>query len=106
MESSAALKLQITDIEIQQIKAKKDARLKLKRRLAEVEQDLKGQEQYLIELLDNGAEVISEREIKIKNTERRYPSWKEHFISLCGKDLADEVLESTEPKIHRELIIK
>lgn len=106
MESSAALKLQITDIELQQLRAKKDARSQLKKKLAEVEDDLKRQEQSLIEMIDNGAEVLSDREVKIKKIERRYPSWKEHFINECGKDLADEVLKLTTPKVHRELIIK
>lgn len=106
MESSAAYKLQITDIELQQLKAKKDARSQLKKKLAEVEDDLKCQEQSLIEMIDNGAEVLSDREVNIKKTERRYPSWKEHFINDCGKDMADEVLELTAPKVHRELIIK
>jgi hypothetical protein len=46
------------------------------------------------------------RRVTIRDIARRFPAWKEHFIELAGKSAADQVLEGTEAKVYRNLVVK
>lgn len=79
----------------------------LKERLVFLEQSMKEIEICLIGHVDSGEDLLHcEFELSVRNAERRYPAWKEHFISRLGKIEADEVLAATSPPIHRKIIIK
>jgi hypothetical protein len=104
MKSSSAFLNQITDIDLQQLKVLKDVRARLKKQLSKIESEVKGQEQNIISMYESGAELNTSIEFKVKERERRYPSWKEHFISECGKELADQVVSETEPKKYKEIV--
>lgn len=96
-----------SSIQVQRVLALREAQQSLKDRLEVAEGALKSAEQEVIELLQGGANFSHcGHEVSIINSERRYPAWKEHFISRLGKADADQVLESTRPVIIRKLVIK
>lgn len=106
MGSNAALRPCITDIEIQTFLNFKKEREFYKKKLEEIEDAIKTVEQSFIKIIQNGGKVHSSKILEIKESQRRYPAWKEHFIEFCGKAKADEVIDATEPKIHLSLVIK
>jgi hypothetical protein len=44
--------------------------------------------------------------VRIQENVRRYPAWKEHFLSRLGKAEADTILEATTPTVHKKLVIE
>jgi hypothetical protein len=75
--------------------------------MASLEPAIKESEGQLMALLEAGADFSHcGFAVSIQSSEKRYPKWKEEFISRLGKPLADEVLEGTSPTVHRKLVIK
>ncbi len=97
----------VTNLEIEQLIAMRETQKSLKDRLALMDQSIDQLSEKLIGLVDSGADLSQcGYHVSIQTSERRYPAWKEHFISRLGKADADDILEATTPVIHRKLVIK
>lgn len=106
-ESSATPKLVILDRDIQSVLAMREMELRYKRMLERAHEAVRLAEQNIIMKLDMGADTSGcGYGLRIREVERRYPAWKEFFISLAGKAEADRVSEATEPKVYRNLVIE
>ncbi len=106
MNPNTLSKVVVTNIEIEQLLALKETQKELNRRLELIEQSVQSTEDTIISKIDSGADLSScGFGIEVKEVERRYPAWKEHFIELAGKDTADRILAETEPKVYRNLRI-
>lgn len=77
----------------------------LKKRLEQIDSELEGLEQDLIERIEVGAKINSRVPISIKTTERRYPSWKDAFIKIAGEAEAKKVIAATEPTVSKSIVI-
>lgn len=95
----------ITDNEVNQIVNLRDSRALLKRRLDEIESALEQAEEDVIKLVEAGVVVKTSYPIKVKTSERHFPSWKDAFISHLGISAAAKVLAQTEPRIYKTLVI-
>lgn len=73
-------------------------------RLAEEAESL--EEATLISQVENGVITPPGVELTVQVMERRFPAWKEEFISRLGKTEADLVLESTPSKIYKRLVVR
>lgn len=93
-------------INLEKILAMREAAKMLKERLATVENSLDQAEQEIMEAVDAGADFSAlGYEVAIQESSRRYPKWKEEFLSRLGKSAADAVTESTPATIYRKLVI-
>ena len=99
------IQIAITDNEVNQIVSLRDSRTLLKRRLDEIESALEQAEEDVIKLVEAGAVVKTSYPIKVKTSERHFPSWKDAFISHLGVNAAAKVLAQTVPRIYKTLII-
>ncbi len=106
MNPNALKKVAVTNTEIEQLLALRETQKELKRRLELIDQSVDSTEQAIISKLDSGANISAcGFGLEVKQVERRYPAWKEHFIDLAGKEAADRVLAETDPKVYRNLKI-
>ena len=86
------------------LKAKKH---QLKLEMERITEEVSRAEKDLLEKLDQKTSLKSDTySIQEQVTERRFPSWKEHFISFAGKGRADDIIADTEPKVYRSVLIK
>ncbi len=107
MNPVALKKITVTNLEIEELLALKETQKELKRRLALIDQSVQSSEGAIIVKLDSDADLSScGFGLEVKESERRYPAWKEHFTELAGKEAADRVLAQTEPKVYRNLRIE
>ncbi len=107
MNSNAVQKQLVTSIEVNEYLALKESIAALKRRIETLTESQNKLEATIVKKLDFGADTSScGFHLSVSQTERRFPAWKEHFIESCGKEKADRVLESTEAKIYKNLVIK
>src|ERR1700730_7335305 len=105
MKSNAVKKEIVTVHEVEQALALRETLQGLKKRMDLIETSLQETETTIISKLDAGADFSScGYSIFVKEVQKRYPSWKEEFLSRLGKSEADAVMETTEPKIYRNLI--
>ena len=110
---STAIKIQnqtttqpvVTDNEVNRIVNLRDSRALLKKRLEEIEANLEQAEEGVIKLVEAGSIVSTTYPIRVKTSERHFPSWKDAFISHLGLTAAAKVLAQTEPRIYKTLII-
>lgn len=107
MNSNAVKKPIISAIEVNEYLAIKESIAALKRRIEILTESLNKSEQNLIAKIDLGANIGScGFLLSVRETEKRFPAWKEHYIEACGKEKADRILASTEAKLYRDLIVK
>lgn len=101
------LKQSLSTADIENILALRESQKALKARLDLIVRALDTAENKIVQSIESGADLAHCRfSLSIHEISRRYPAWKEHFISHCGKVEADQVLESTTPTIHKKLEIK
>ncbi len=91
---------------IEQLLAMKESKANLKKRLELISSSIADLESDLIAKVERGEVIDGKFTLKVKRTEKRFPAWKEHFISLAGKEEADAILDSTIPKVYKALNIK
>lgn len=97
----------ITNADIERILALREAKDGLKRRIELIEGSLREAEAALVLALETQPELIyGDYTLSVKVTEKRYPAWKEHFLTHAGKERADRILLETAPRIYKSLIIK
>lgn len=107
MNSNTLKKPAITSTEINEYLALTESISALKRRIEVLSKSADNLEESLISKLDFGANFSAcGFLLSVRQTEKRLPKWREQFIQVCGKKEADRVLESTEAKVYRNLIIK
>lgn len=107
MRPAFKAKTVVTDREIETLLLMREEYKTLKGEMDRLKQQLDDHEADIIAWIDAGASVSSRfYGIDVRETERRFPAWKEHVIELAGKDAADDVLEATEPKLYRSLVVK
>lgn len=95
----------ITDSEIAHIQTLRDMTKILKARLEKLENELEANESYVIKLLATGAVNECSFNISVIETARRYPKYKEELEKRLGENVLNQIIESTEPKISRKLVI-
>lgn len=105
LKSPEATPDMVTDLEVGKLKSLRESRTVIKQRLAELEDDLASHEKNLIARLESGAVSESQYVLTLKTTERRYPSWKDAFVSRLGEIEARKVTDSTTPTISKSIII-
>ncbi len=97
----------VEKVQIEKILAMRETQKALRERLALIEKAIGDAEGEVIGLVESGADTTQAGyAVSVSVSERRYPSWKEHFISLMGKEKADQILEQTTPTIYRRLVVK
>jgi hypothetical protein len=97
----------VTNAQIEQLLAMREAQKGLKDRLKLMDDAIDTAETALIAQISNGADLSKcGFDVRIQETERRYPAWKEYFIEKLGKGAADAILVATEPTVHRRVVIK
>lgn len=95
----------ITDNEVNHIVRLRDSRAQLKKRLNEIEAALEHAEEGVIKLVEAGGLMKTTYPLRVKTSERHFPSWKDAFVSHLGVNAAAKVLAQTEPRIYKTLII-
>lgn len=107
MNSNALNKPVITSTEINEYLALKESISALKRRIEVLTKSTDKLEETIVSKLDFGGDASAcGYLLSVRQSEKRFPAWKEHFIQACGKQEADRILESTESKIYRDLVVK
>lgn len=101
-ESSTA---SITDVEIIKLMNLRESKVFIKKRLEQIDSDLTALEEELIVRIEAGAPIECPHPISVKTSERRYPSWKDAFISIAGEPKAKKVIDSTAPTITKSIVI-
>ena len=96
----------ISEEEVQQVIALKSTLKQLKKQVESISSSLSHAESVLVEKLEAGASSPFGFSLAVKEVARKFPAWKEYFISRLGKNEADKVLESVEPKIYKNLTVK
>jgi hypothetical protein len=87
--------------------AMRETQRALKDRLELMDRSIKDAETNLIAQIEAGADITQcGYDVSVQAVERRYPTWKEHFIESLGKDAADAVLEATKPTVYKRVVIK
>lgn len=95
----------ITNADVIKLMNLRESKAFIKKRLEQIDSDLATLEEVLIARIEAGARIESHHPVSIKTRERRYPSWKEEFISVAGESKAKKVIESTTPTISKSLVI-
>lgn len=95
----------VSQAEIEKLLAMREAKAHLKKRLELMAESISELEESLLDKIEGGA-APQGYELSIRQSEKRFPKWKEEFINVAGKAEADAVLEATDPKIYKSLIIK
>lgn len=107
MESNVRQLQLISASEVRNFLSIKETERMAKRRLESLQEQCKAAELALIAQVQQGIPTEgSEFSLRLREIERRFPAWKEHFIALAGKAAADEVLETTEPKSYLSLVVE
>lgn len=107
MKSSAEVMAGISDSDVERYLSQRESAKRFKRLLERIQESLRSAEQGIIAKLDQGADVSwCSFGLQVKEALRRFPSWKDHFISLAGKEAADRIVETTTPKIYRNLVVE
>ena len=95
----------ITEVDVTKLLNLRESRAFLKKRLEQIDSELDTLEEELIGRIENGAAITCRYPISVKTTERRYPSWKEAFVTLAGEQEAKKVTDSTPPTITKSIVI-
>lgn len=95
----------ITDSEVAQIQTLREMTKVLKARLEKLENELEANESHVIGLIESGASNECSFNISINETSRRYPKYKEELEKRLGEKVLNEIIENTEPKISKKLVI-
>lgn len=97
----------ISAVEIERLRAMRETYQALKKRLDTVTKTVDELESQVISQVEAGTDFSAMGYlVRIQETIRRYPAWKEHFLSRVGKAEADAILEATPPTIDKKLIIE
>lgn len=106
MRSNLKTKPVITDYEIETLILMRKEYDVLKEQMESVKSQIEACEKKIIRDLELGAPVDSQFYwLKIKEFERRCPSWKQQFIAFAGQQEADKVIAETEPRVYQSLMI-
>lgn len=95
----------ITEIEVMKLINLRESKTFIKKRLEQIDADLAALEVDMIARIECGARIESPHPICVKTSERRYPSWKDAFITAAGEQEAKKVIESTAPTISKSIVI-
>ena len=97
----------VSATEVERLLATRETYQALKKRLDAIAASVEELESEIISQLEAGVDFASlGYHVRIQETTRRYPAWKEHFLSRVGKIEADAVLKATPPTIHKKLIVE
>ncbi len=106
MKSNAAIQTKVEGANIERLLALRETYQALKKRLDAMEATVDELETDLIAQVEAGVDFsIFGYEVKVQESTRRYPAWKEHFLARVGKAEADAILESTTQTILKKLVI-
>ena len=104
--SNAALsKPVLTGTQIQALEVMRESLVAIKKRYQLLEDSVKAAEADIIHALERGASAPAGLVLRIRVTERKYPSWKSHFAEVAGAEAAERVLADTSPTVHKSLVI-
>jgi hypothetical protein len=95
----------VTDLDVAKVLNLRESKAFLKKRLEQIDSDLAALEEELIARIEAGARIESHYPVSVKTSERRYPSWKDEFISVAGESKAKKVIDSTTPTISKSIVI-
>lgn len=106
MKAAKMTRPQIKRQSVEELIALKETKDALIARIEKLDELLANAERSLISLIDQGADASQAGyTLSVRTTERRYPAWKEHFIQHLGQEAARNVLENTEPRVYRSLVV-
>lgn len=93
--------------QVENLLAMKETQKALRDRLAIMDQAIEKQESEIVGMLERGCDASRcGYLIAIDEVSRRYPKWKEEFISRMGKPAADAVLAATPATVSKRLVVK
>lgn len=95
----------ITNSEIAHIQTLRDMAKALKARLEKLENELEANESHVIGLIESGVSNECSFNISINETSRRYPKFKEELEKRLGEKVLNQIIENTEPKVSKRLVI-
>lgn len=97
----------VVNSDIEHVLSLREARANLKKKLEMVDTAIEDAEQAIMTAIENGADLSHcQYTVDVKEVTKRYPAWRDHLIQHLGKAKADQILEETEPKVYRNLVIK
>lgn len=102
---SSMTKAKITNSEIAHIQTLREMAKALKSRLEKLENELEANESYVISLLEVGAINECSFKISVNETSRKHPKYKDEIEKRLGEKVLNEIIESTEAKISKKLVI-
>lgn len=94
---STAKKLKVTDNEISQILLMREMRKNLSKKFEKLEDELRRNENHVIELVECGCEIDCEFNISVNESYKTYPRYKEEQLVKTRK-LKDEVQRKVRKK--------
>ena len=107
MSPQAAEIQTINSVQVERLLATRETYRALKKRLDAMAETVDELESEIITQVEGGMDFSATGyNVRIQESIRRYPAWKEHFLSRLGKAEADAVLEATAPTIHKKLAIE
>ena len=102
---STAKKLVITDQEISNIIYLREMKKTLSKKLEALDKELKESESDVIKLLEIGADIETQFNISINESFKTYPKYKEEILARMGKEVVEEIINSTKPIRSQKLVI-
>lgn len=97
--------ISVTDADVAKVINLRESKAFIKKRLEQIDSDLAALEDDLIARIEDGARIESHHYVSIKTTERRYPSWKDAFISVAGELEAKRIIDATTPTLSKSVVI-
>ena len=104
--TNLAFKNVVTASEIEQILTLRSTYDSMKKRMEMAENALVQAETEVMDRIQSGAMVRSDRDVQLKSVERRNVPWKSVVSSLIGHERTEAILNETAPSISYRLLIK
>jgi hypothetical protein len=107
MTQQALKQSAVTPNQIEQLIAMRETQRSLKERLTLMDDAIHTAQEAILGALDAGADLsYCPYSLSIQVQERRYPKWRDEFVSRLGKTEADQILANTTATVYRKLVIK
>lgn len=98
--------LRVTQIQVDTVLTLRKKQESLRKKLSQIEEELRPLETSLIEYIQAGADLTQAGyAIAVETSMRRTPKWKEVLIDALGKEYAAGILDATVPNIYHHLVI-
>jgi len=106
MNTNSVKKQGVTASDLQYFAALQESAALLRKKAAEIDLEVHEYELLIMSAVASGEAVDNSCfTVAVKESSRRCPAWKEHYVSLAGKEAAEAILQATEPSITRHVVV-